>query len=100
MADDPTANIVLAAVDEGHATDAVDRYTGDAVFETPAGCIAGRVAVASAFAVREADTARRTRHVLTGVEVSADGDASTLTGRSPCTWPTRNPLWPVARPLG
>ncbi|MFF4630041.1 SgcJ/EcaC family oxidoreductase [Streptomyces griseorubiginosus] len=67
---------VYEAIDSGRASDAVARYTEDAVFETARGRkLVGTAAIAAAMAAREADTGRVTRHVLTGLRVTATGGA-------------------------
>jgi hypothetical protein len=68
---------VYAAIDAGRARSAGDWFTGDAVFETSTSRAKGLEAVKAFLAAREADTERRTLHVLSNIRASrtSAGDA-------------------------
>ena len=63
-------------IDLGRAADTAALFAEDAQYVTPLGTMRGRAQIASAMAKRQADTARRTRHVLGSHSVRSI-DAST-----------------------
>lgn len=55
---------LLAAIDHGHATTAIDLFTEDASMQARGQQLRGHTEIAGFLAEREADTDRRTVHVL------------------------------------
>jgi ketosteroid isomerase-like protein len=62
------------AIDGGRAASVVELFTEDAVFEAGPRVLQGRAQLAPAFAAREADTARRTRHLVLNPSCVASGE--------------------------
>lgn len=61
------------AIDGGRASTVVELFTEDAVFEAGARALRGRAQLVPAFAAREADTVRRTRHLVLNPSCVASG---------------------------
>jgi hypothetical protein len=77
------AELIVAGfgwADEGRATALADLFTEDGVHAIGADAVVGRDQIRAVLAVREADTARRTLHVISNIRfarTSADGMTAT-----------------------
>lgn len=64
----------LAAIDHGRATDALELFTPDAVFDARGATLRGHEEIAGFLAAREGETQRQTVHVITNDAVRCHDD--------------------------
>lgn len=65
-------------VDHGEAARVAEQFTEDGVWSSPENTLTGREAIATAFARRQADTGRMSRHVCTNLLIEVlDPDTAT-----------------------